>query len=383
MNIIPVVVFNCSTNVVGGGIQNSVNFINQIFTNGGFGLKWYFLLSPQVYAQVKDLMIEGEFYVAHKSPASSLVTRKEILHLIKDLSPNVIYTSAGPAYIDFPGLHIMGCSNPYILGAPKYAYKLYGNVTGRIKRRLKTIYQQQQIKKANVWIAQTEASEKSLRKVVGQSAPVYVIYNSVSADFLNNLTAMDMVKDSFHECSVGTCKKILVPTSYYQHKDLEKVPEAISLFMKKYGKMVEVTFTIQSPSDYEGILRIAKKFNVENYFRNIGAYAHKDALEIYKQYDVILQPSALEVFSTSYIESMATLKPLVVPSFDFAKSICRDYAHYYFSENMISYADALNAAIQDDNLEVRYEKAINIVLKYGSQESRVNKIISLIEKYLA
>ncbi|MRS92326.1 glycosyltransferase [Enterobacteriaceae bacterium RIT714] len=375
------IVFNCSTNVVGGGIQNSVNFINHVFMNNGFNLQWYFLLSPQVFDQVRHLMQEGTFYVAYKSPASSLMTRREILKLVKRLMPKLVYTSAGPAYISFPVRHILGCSNPYILGASNYAYKLYGNYVEQFKRRLKTIYQRKEIKKADVWIVQTESSEKSLHMIVGASAPIHVIYNSVSEEFIEYLNTINI--DAYEIESQDTGKKILVPTAYYKHKDLEKIPHVISLLQKKYGYEVDVIFTVQSQCDYESIVAIARKLNVESSFINIGAFQHKDALAIYKQYDVILQPSALEVFSTSYIEAMATLKPLVVPRFDFSESICGNYAYYYASDDINSYADALYAALEDIDIESRCVKAISIVSKYGSQERRVDKIMSLVKEYIA
>lgn len=376
----PDVVFNCSTNVVGGGIQNSVNFINQICTNNGFGLRWYFLLSPQVFTQVEHLLEEGGFYVVHKSPASSLASRRKILKLVESLAPTLVYTSAGPAYIPFPVHHILGCSNPYVLGASSYAYKLYGNFIEQLKRRLKTEYQRREIKKANVWIVQTDASKKALHSLVGTGAPIHVVFNSVSKDFLEHLHTVNI--DSYKTKHSLLPKKILVPTAYYKHKDLERIPEAIALLQNKYKCKVEVFFTIQSKEDYENILNIAGRHNIESSISNIGAFAHKDALAIYNNYDVILQPSALEVFSTSYIEAMAVLKPLVVPKFDFSESICGDYAHYYSSDNMNDYVDALYSAMQDDDIEIRYEKAVRIVSKYGSQEQRVNKIIALIKSYI-
>lgn len=148
-----VVVFNCSTNVVGGGIQNSVNFIKQVL-NHDFGMAWFFILSPQVHEQVKELVKEGCFHVAQKSPASSLSSRKKIRTIVENISPLLVYTSAGPAYISFPCHHIMGCSNPYILGASDYAYHLYGGMFEQLNRRLKTVYQRMYIKKADAWIVQ-------------------------------------------------------------------------------------------------------------------------------------------------------------------------------------------------------------------------------------
>ncbi|EGT5759568.1 glycosyltransferase family 1 protein, partial [Cronobacter dublinensis subsp. dublinensis] len=44
--------------------------------------------------------------------------------------------------------------------------------------------------------------------------------------------------------------------------------------------------------------------------------------------------------------------------------------------------DALCNALQDTNLEIRYNKAVQIARKYGSQEQRSYKIVALIKEYL-
>ncbi|ELY6347036.1 glycosyltransferase [Cronobacter muytjensii] len=372
------VVFNCSTNVVGGGIQNSVNFIVQVLKNDGFGLQWYFLLSPQVHAQLKNILPEHSFFIAQRSPASSFSARRQIKKLITSLKPKFIYTSAGPAYIKFNVPHMMGCSNPYILGASTYAYRLYGNKIQEFKRRLKSIYQRMNIKKANVWVAQTEASQKQLLNIVGKNAPVHIIYNSVAEEFLKFLTQAANNNLLYEKISYS----ILVPTAYYKHKDLERIPEVAALLRKKFHSKFKFVFTIESEVDYNRIIKLAQKYEVENCMENIGAYAHSKALEIYLRYDVVLQPSVLEVFSTTYIEAISTLKPLVVPNFEFARSICGSYANYYDCNNIYSYVDALCNALQDINLETRYNKAVQIARRYGSQEQRVYKIVSLIKEYL-
>ncbi|EGT5662703.1 glycosyltransferase family 1 protein [Cronobacter dublinensis subsp. dublinensis] len=375
------VVFNCSTNVVGGGIQNSVNFIVQVIKNDGFGLQWFFLLSPQVYAQLKNILPENSFYIAKRSPASSFSARRQLKKLITSLEPKFIYTSAGPAYIKFDVPHMMGCSNPYILGASTYAYRLYGNIIQQFKRRLKSIYQRMNIKKANVWVAQTEASQKQLLNIVGKKAPVHIIYNSVAKEFLEFLTQAEPSSNKILT-SGTTSYSILVPTAYYKHKDLERIPEVAALLKKKFHANFKFIFTIESEVDYNKIINLAKGYEVENCMENIGAFEHSKALEIYLRYDVVLQPSVLEVFSTTYIEAISTLKPLVVPNFEFARSICGNYANYYDCNNIYSYVDALCNALQDTNLEIRYNKAVQIARKYGSQEQRSYKIVALIKEYL-
>ncbi|ELY2743338.1 glycosyltransferase [Cronobacter turicensis] len=376
------VVFNCSTNVIGGGIQNSVNFISQVLKNEGYGLEWFFLLSPQVYEQVKNILPQGSFFIAYDSPASSFLVRNKIKKIVDLVSPKVVYTSAGPAYIEFGVPHIMGCSNPYILGASQYAYSLCGNKKEQIKRKLKTAYQRINIKKANVWVVQTESSKVQLQNIVGETAQIHIVYNSLSEEFLNFLNQRSISGDYIEQLSNGPVCKILVPTAYYKHKDLERVPVAAALLRKRYSGKFKIIFTVGSDKDYYNIVEIAKKNGVEDLIENIGAYSHSQALSIYSKYDVVLQPSALEVFSTSYIEAMSTLKPLVVPDFDFAKSICGNYAYYYSANDINSYVEALYNAIQHINFGERYHMAMQIVKKYGSQEQRVNKIVTLIKEYL-
>ncbi|ELY3990309.1 glycosyltransferase, partial [Cronobacter sakazakii] len=175
-----------------------------------------FLLSPQVHSQIKDILMQGSFFIAYDSPASSFVARNKIKKLIDSLSPKLIYTSAGPAYINFSAPHIMGCSNPYILGASDYAYKLYGGWKERLKRKLKTVYQKFNIKKANAWIVQTEASKRQLQKIVTKKSKIYVIYNSVSEDFLNFLNQKNIASGYDDKIKKDAVYKIIVPTAYYK-----------------------------------------------------------------------------------------------------------------------------------------------------------------------
>ena len=63
-------IFNCSTNNIGGAIQNSVNFIKNIFDNNSQS-EWFFILSREFYLQVSDIIIED--YEIFYSPAKSFI----------------------------------------------------------------------------------------------------------------------------------------------------------------------------------------------------------------------------------------------------------------------------------------------------------------------
>ncbi|MDV5357240.1 glycosyltransferase [Enterobacter asburiae] len=374
------VVFNCSINVIGGGVQNAVNFIRHTIKNNGYGLAWFYILSAQVYEQLKNELSAGEYQLFEITPAKSPAARSALVNLVKKINPAVVYTSAGPTYVKFSVPHIMGCSNPYVLGASDYAYKLYGNKLMQFKRRALSFYQRQKIKLADEWIAQTEASSISLKKIVGRDKRIHIVHNAISEDFLNyfkNIDCNNLINDKNQkEISV------LVPTAYYKHKDIEKIPLMISRLSQRYTKKFTVVFTIKEKEIYDEILNSAKKLGVDAYVKNIGGYHHNKALELYLAHDIILQPSVLEVFSTSYIEAMATLKPLVVPQFDFSTSICGDYAWFYDCHDMDSYVESMYRAFMDYDSLSRYERAEPILRKYGSQQERTLRIVNIIKAFM-
>lgn len=372
------IVFNCATNVVGGAVQNAVHFINEVIKSDYFGFKWYFILSPQVYTQVKENLRHHSYNVIAVSPATSLQARIKLQGIVRDVNPRLVYSSAGPAYVTFKATHVMGCSNPYILGASEYSYGLYGGWLSQLKIKLRTFYQK--IKEADVWITQTESSAESLKEIVGHNVKIHIVYNSISEEFLSYFKSRSLA--SIKRAEFRKNPKILIPTAYYKHKDLEKVPLAIAKYIEKYNSPVEVNLTIGDDNVYQKILDIAHINGVDKYFSNLGVYEHNKALEIYLAHDVILQPSVLEVFSTSYIESMSIFRPLVVPRFSFSESICGDYAHYYDCNDLDSYAKAIYEAITSYNAQDTYFKSIGVVEKYGSQQQRTAKIVDILTKIM-
>lgn len=373
------IIFNCTTNNSGGAIQNAVNFINEIIKNEGFGLKWFYFLSPEVAVQTKGILSEAQFFIADKSPAKSLKWRKIICDKANEIHPALIYTSAGPAYIDFNQVHIMGCSNPYILGATKHALLKTGGILKRTIRNVHTLYQRHQIEKAQYWIVQTEQSKIQLKRVLSKkSAEVFVVHNAISSYFFELHQENNLNKSYCLKNNSARQLKILIPSAWYAHKDLESVPVIVKKLVYEYQFKVKVTFTVDSSSWYD-INQISEELGVASYMCNYGPFSRDEAVELYKNHDVILQPSLLEVFSTSYIEAMAANKPLVVPDLPFSKDICGDFAYYYTCGDFESYASSIIAAAQGDDFCSKSLAGLHLLEKYGTQNKRTEKIINIIK----
>ncbi len=370
-------VFNCATNNSGGAVQNAVNFINIAESLYTELYCIFYILSVPVYEQVKGFLKEDSFMLVETSPARSKKSRKEIKEYVNRINPSLIYTSAGPAYVDFEQVHIMGCSNPYVLGAPKEALVSLGGLKNLIKRSLHTIYQRHYIKKADFWIVQTEYSKEQLYKLVSKNS-IFVVSNSISEYFKAASVYLSGKKTNLSTQIDRKHAKILIPSAYYKHKALEKIPEVVAKIKNDFDIDIQVTFTIKDEF-WPLIKRQAEIFDVQDKVVNHGVYRSDEAVDLYLNHDVILQPSLLEVFSTSYIEAIAVKKPLVVPHLNFAKGICDKYAYYYCPQDLDSYSVAIKEAVLMFDFENKICHSESILNKYGTQAERVKSIINILD----
>ncbi|WP_167692896.1 glycosyltransferase [Shewanella japonica] len=362
-------VFNCSSNVVGGAVQNSVNFIKQIYTRNEQE-QWYFILSEVVFRQVGSF-VSTDRHSVFSSPAKSFLSRVKIKLLVNKLNPFLVYTSAGPSYINFNCTHIMGCSNPYVLGPSRASLSILGGIYSQVKRRLHSLYQLYHFRKSDYWIVQTEVS---LNQLIAKGFPeknIFVVYNSVSLDFLTK-------KNQFEDLSNKKDIKVLVPSAYYPHKNLSIIPKILNKLNKPGATKFSFFLTVE-PSAYEYLIQDPEFNQVQQHLTNLGPYKHKDAVDLYCSHDVIFLPSLLEVFSTSYIESMAIKKPLILPSLEFTQGICSNYPLYYDTDSIDSCIESFN---QIGNYYKFSEKYVlvseTLITKYGSQNERYTKISNIL-----
>ena len=118
------ILINCSTCVTGGGVQASSNIIIESLNDNSF--TYYYFLSKEVddylVAQGFDLVNKN---VCSHSPAS-YKHRREIQKLInviiRERSINLVFTTFGPAYLNFECQHLMGFADPWVTHPNRFAY---------------------------------------------------------------------------------------------------------------------------------------------------------------------------------------------------------------------------------------------------------------------
>ena len=366
------VLFNCSTNIVGGGIQNAYNFI--LNASNDSEVDWMFLVSPQVYDQLLLLKLNVRNHRIIKitnSPSKSKKDRKLILQYENQFDPDLVYTMGGPAYVKFKTYHIMGISNAYLTTA-KLRTILYGR--GLIESFLMVFrikYLQIFLKRADFYFFQTETSRDAFcKRYHVKKVYTAIIPNAISNIFNSVLPDRERIIDK---------KKLIIfcPAAAYPHKGLHTLPE-IALRLKKTVKDQEFKFVTTLPFHsklWKKIHRVARRKKITDCFENMGPFDHKQAAELHYRSHIVFIPSVLETFSTSYLEGIAAKKPLLVADLPFAREVCGDHAQYMIPFSTKSAVSKLTDIILNYELHLQQFKNEDPVLnKYGDQEKRYSEI---------
>lgn len=375
----PTYLFNCTTNVVGGAVQNAVNFVIEALRDPKRA--WRFAVSGIVERELDKFGITavGECFL--KSPARDSDARSRLRSYARSSGAALVYTMAGPAYVGFDLPHVMGCSNPYLTNLDWIALKAGRGPASIASTVARTIYQAVHARRADYWIFQTEASKNGFcRRLLIDDRRTGVVPNAIGASFRSG--GRSSANDSSH--FISEPPRVLCPAAAYPHKLIHRIPEVIAE-ANRLDPDLKPVFTITIPESSpiaRRTERSAYQLGVRTQLTNIGAFAYKDARQVYTATDVVFLPSLLEVFSTSYLEAMAMARPLVVPNRDFAKEICGDAAMYFNAASMTDAARKLVAVMRSPDLRQELvERGYQRLEKYGDSSGRYHRICAELDRF--
>lgn len=374
------VLFNCSTNIVGGAVKNSAFFIveSQKYNN----IQWVYALSPQVHEILDKWGVEiKNFHLFLDSPSKNKEARIKLRALVQIENIDLVYTMAGPAYVKFDRFHLLGISNPYITHADWFSFTMGKNIPQLIRFILHTLYQIYYALRADSWVFQTEESRMGwVKRFFIKKNSTYVVANSIGNELIREF---EEVKPT--NIDKSRIIRIFCPAAGYIHKGLQYIPD-ISRSLKQLAK-TDYTFqfilTINQTSDlWEYIYDKCLKNGVEECVVNIGAYNYTQVGNLLRNSDIVFVPSFLETFSASYLEAFVSKKNLVVNSKGFAQDICKDGAIYVKPEKSESTAKDIHKLINNKDTQIRLIKnGLEIVKSYGTQKNRVKRIMKIITDY--
>ncbi len=356
------VLFNCSTNIQGGAVQNSANFV--LSSQNDQDIEFHYLVSEPVNSIIQHFQKNlRNINLISKSPSRNLKSRSIIKSIENDISPDLVYTMAGPSYVHFDSMHVMGCSNPYIIFASRDDMKFGRSNYEYIKRYLNTFYQKFYINNADYFIFQTRSSAENFAqrfKITNEKYSYIPNSIGITKQYQNERTFSD-----------DPTLKILCPFENYPHKGIHILPSLVRELDRKSLDFKIISTNEPNKNLKKEILRLG----LTDRFEFIGKQRYENMAENYIKSSIVFMPSILEIFSSICIEALYFRKPLVVADRLFNREITEKYAFYCDPYSINSCEEAImkaNEKVHDDEyLDAAKEFIMN---KYGEYNDRFNAI---------
>ncbi|MDX4036791.1 glycosyltransferase [Aliarcobacter skirrowii] len=370
---------NTSNLYVGGGVQVSLSFLNEIKTILNKN-EYHIFLSKAIEQQLDKNEFDSRFtfYTIEKSPARLLSRYKIIKQMSRlelDIKPDIVFSIFGPTYWTPKSKHVMGFAIPWVLEQDSVAYEELGFLN-RLKMRLWVKYVSYFSKKnTSNYIIETQDGKEKLSNVLDiNKKNIFVVGNTYSSLFNNpvylekdNKDFLILPKKENNEF------RLLLISHNYPHKNLKIIRDVVPL-LSQYN--VKFILTI-SQDDFKTL------FENTNQIINIGPVKQSSCPSLYSQCDAMFLPTLLEVFSASYPEAMKMEKPILTSNFSFAKDVCGEAALYFNPLDATDIANKIINLIEDSDLQKELVKKGNDRLQtFETARSRAEKYLNICEEIL-
>nr|WP_315125033.1 glycosyltransferase [uncultured Capnocytophaga sp.] len=354
----------------GGGIQVATSFLNDLKAFNKEHLFWV-LQSPHS-AKTIDTTIFPENFVFSNIPEKIYTAKLKRSNFVKkleeEIKPNVIFTTFGPSYhkSNFP--KIVG----FAFGQMLYTNSPFYNQISflqQLKYKLLIFLKKKAfINNADALVFETENARLIFKQKTGYEKDTFTVHNTLNAIFNK--------KEEWQNLPIEkTQLDILCLTANYPHKNLPLIPKLI----KEIQKLApELNFKVYISLKKEELIFDNQYDRYVNYLGNV---ALSQLPSLYQQMDVLLMPSLLETFSTTYLEAMAMKVPIVASDMPFSRDICAEAALYCSPLKADEYAEKIlllhkNIGIRDKLIQEGEQN----LKRFGTSMDRTKKYIEIIEQ---
>lgn len=337
----------------GGGVQVALAFLENISKNKTFEV---ICIVNEVIDEQLDISVKSKFYfycVEKIVPMYKKFEQGKRISAIEDqLKPDFVFIVFGAAYWKPKATSLQG----FALGKMLYAKELEIGLSEKIVNIIKKILFKFS---GSYLLAETELIKRKLAKHLNYSEDrIFSIGNSYSPAFQScieiNKHTMVPNQDYF---------QILVPGSYYPHKNLERVLQAIEKIKKKILN-IRFLFTIpENSEEWKRFYEYAQKIGVAELIETTGFIPNSRFGELYLKSDAVLCASLVESSTAVFPEALIAERPLLVSNRPYATELCENAALYFDPLDYISIADAVLKIHSDINLRKELVENGKIVLK--------------------
>jgi len=364
---------NTATTFKGGGVQVAKSFIEECkhYPEHQYIVVLGLNLAPLI--DQENFPSNFTFLRIPYRPATRVFSFKDPAAFLKKVennnSPDIIFTTSGPAYWTPKAPHLMGFNLPHYIYKDSPYFKGISSVQ-RLKWKFKgTVIKYFTKRDANAYVVQTEDVKFRLRKWLKTNRNITSVSNTYSKQYNelvehpNNLLS-EIEKNEF---------RFLILSTYYKHKNLEILNEIIPLIQE--NRAINIKFVTTLPHV------IFTKIFTEKSRRNIinvGPIKPNECPQLYKETQAIFLPTLLECFSATYAEAMKMKVPIITSDLGFAKTVCGSAALYY---NPIDAQDAYHKILELIENPLIYRELVENgqieINKFNSPSKRAEKYLEI------
>ncbi|HZV20197.1 MAG TPA: glycosyltransferase family 4 protein, partial [Hyphomicrobiales bacterium] len=175
-------------------------------------------------------------------------------------------------------------------------------------------------RRADQIVVETQSVKDRLASLLGiDPAKIAVIANGLNPVFRNYRQG---------ENETDGCTRILVPSAYYPHKNLEIIPEVAAAIRKAdpgLGFQFQLTLDPES-QPWRALHRKTMALDAQNFVTTLGVLTLDDLARAYQKAAAVFLPTLREASTSVYPESFYFRRPLVTSDRDFARELCGDAA---------------------------------------------------------
>jgi len=373
------ILIDCTSLVVGGGIQAGLSALRfavdepQLRVHLACSSLFWAEVPPVVRARIASTLINSTRNRWERFRFASRVSKYE-----RFIVPKVTFTVFGPAYWTPTRPRLQGFAVPRLI-YPEIRIPIHDRFLGApsdwVETRLKTAYLRRS--KMDLFVVETATVKRRLAKhALVPESRISIIGNTVSPMFFEHSNPQVMRGPT-------PPYNVLVPSSYYPHKNLEFIPRVANALRSMLPDHFVFTFCIPLQSHgWARIERVTKDLQVGSHIRTIGQVPHHEFHRLYAGADVVFLPTLLECSSAVYPESFASARPLVTTDADFSRELCGNAALYCSTTDPRDAATKILVALT--NLEVR-ERLVEsgkaqLAQTYTTPELKWHKQLGLLQE---
>lgn len=317
----------------GGGVQCAIALLEGLRAQRA--VEWQAVIpemlvpaAPKLFTS--EAVADGQVIVLPKASRFDIVRASRSLREIeRSFKPDVVYTVFGPAYFRAKAPHLVGFALPNLI------YERDGSLADTsIRTRIGDAVRRSLIRRADYHVVETHTvANKLADRLKIPKQRISIIGNSVNPLLPDRLTSV----------GEGGCKVVLIPSSYYKHKNLEIIP-LVAAEMANSHPSIEVRFhfTLDAKSaDWQRILISADSLGVGQKIATLGVLSLDDLAIAYGASSMVLLPTLREASTAVYPESFHFERPLITSDLDFARDLCGEAALFVPPMNPQVIAEAI------------------------------------------